>query len=104
MTGLNPKELLKNHSLPIRRKKVEGDGMRYQTRPKNVTVKTVDGMMLTGKVNLGSKERLSDVFTKDQSPFVILYDVIFEDGRGDTRKVLFMNKNHIAWAEPDETN
>ncbi len=50
-------------------------------------------MMLTGKANPGAKERFADVFTNEKSPFAILYGVVFEDHQGDTRKVLFTNKN-----------
>ncbi len=74
--------------------------MEYRTKPKSVIITTVDGKVMFGKVNLGVKERLSDVFTKDKSPFVVLFDAVFGDVPTDKKKVLFVNKDHIAWAEP----
>lgn len=74
--------------------------MDYQSNPKGVTIKTVDGQALSGKINLGINERLSDIFVRDQKPFVILFDVKF-DGGGEG-KVLFVNKRHIVWAEPEK--
>ena len=74
--------------------------MDYSSNPKGVTIKTVDGQALTGKINLGINERLSDIFVRDQKPFVILFDVTFDGG--GVGKVLFVNKRHIVWAEPEE--
>jgi hypothetical protein len=74
--------------------------MDYQRNPKGVTIKTVDGQAISGKINLGINERLSDIFVRETRPFVILFDVTFDaGGRG---KVLFINKDHIVWAEPEE--
>ncbi|MBW1860191.1 MAG: hypothetical protein JRI70_09005 [Deltaproteobacteria bacterium] len=74
--------------------------MDYQSNPRGVTIKTVDGQALSGKINLGINERLSDIFVRDQKPFIILFDVTF-DGGGEG-KVLFVNKSHIIWAEPEK--
>ncbi len=76
--------------------------MAHKTNPRQVTIKTTDGLTLTGKVNIREHERLSDVFTKEDNPFVVIYDAIFEGWQGDIRKVLFMNKKHVIWAEPDD--
>jgi hypothetical protein len=76
--------------------------MRYKTNPRGVTIRTVDGFTFSGKINLGVNERLSDMFTKDEKPFIVLCDVVFEGGKGGTGKVLFINKRHIVWAEPEE--
>lgn len=76
--------------------------MEYRSNPKKVTIKTVEGQALSGKINLGVNERLSDIFTREEKPFVILYDVTFEGGTGALGKVLFVNKRHIVWAEPEE--
>jgi hypothetical protein len=74
----------------------------YQSNPKGVTIRTVEGHALSGKINVGVNERLSDIFTKERAPFVVLYDVTFDGGKGGTGKVLFVNKSHIVWAEPEE--
>jgi hypothetical protein len=67
-------------------------------RPADVTIKTVDGSMLQGKVNLGAERRVSDIFTKLNNPFVVLFDAAFTGGTG---KVLVINKSHIVWIEPE---
>ena len=71
----------------------------YKTEYKKITVRTIDGSTLLGKVNIGIKERVSDLFTKTENPFIVLLDAEHKDGSG---KVLIVNKNHIVWAEPDE--
>lgn len=71
----------------------------YKTEYKNITVKTTDGSTFNGKVNIGIKERLSDLFTKPEKPFIILLNGEQEER---AEKVLFINKNHIIWAEPEE--
>jgi hypothetical protein len=101
--------------------------MEFQSNPKRVTIRTVEGQGLSGKINLGLNERLSDVFTREDTPFIILYDVTFDGGKGGRGKVLFVNKKfiilydvtfdggkggrgkvlfvnkkHIVWAEPEE--
>ena len=71
----------------------------YKTEYRNITVKTTDGATFSGKVNIGIKERLSDLFTKPEKPFIILLNGEQEER---AEKVLFINKNHIIWAEPEE--
>ena len=76
--------------------------MEFQSNPKRVTIRTVEGQGLSGKINLGLNERLSDIFTREDQPFVVLCDVTFHGGKGGKGKVLFVNKRHIVWAEPEE--
>jgi len=71
----------------------------YMTEYRNITIRTTDGSTLSGKVNIGIKERVSDLFTKTANQFIILVDVEHKDASGS---VLFVNKNHIVWAEPKE--
>jgi len=68
---------------------------------KAVYVKTVDGSLIQGKINIGSNKRISDVFVKGGAPFVVVYDVVSHSTV--PRKVLVINKNHIVWVEPDES-
>jgi hypothetical protein len=42
---------------------------------------------------------VSDLFLKTDEPFIVLFDAEHKEGSG---KVLFVNKNHIVWAEPEE--
>ena len=78
---------------------MEQRGVRYKTVHRRITIKTTDGSTLIGKVNIGVQERVSDLFTKKESPFIVLFDA---EHRGSSEKVFFINKNHIVWAEPDE--
>lgn len=71
----------------------------YRTEYRRITVKTTDGATLLGKVNIGIRERVSDMFTKSDSQFIILLNAEHRDG---SEKVLIINKNHIVWAEPEE--
>ena len=71
----------------------------YVTDYRSVTIKTTDGSTINGKVNLTSKQRVSDLFTESSSPFLIMVDSVTRDGSG---KILFVNKDHIIWAEPEE--
>lgn len=65
---------------------------------KKVTIKTTDGLTIQGCVNQTPEERVSDLFTKSEAPFVVLVDVSYREGEG---KILFVNKRHIVWVEPE---
>ena len=73
----------------------------YRPEPdyRTVTIKTSDGSTIQGKVNLATKQRLSDLFIKDGTPFIVVIDVFFKDLQG---KTLFINKDHIVWVEPED--
>ncbi|UCG05483.1 MAG: hypothetical protein JSV83_16410 [Desulfobacterales bacterium] len=75
------------------------DQNEYVTDYRSITIKTTDGSTINGKVNLTSKQRVSDLFTESGSPFLIMVDAVTRDGSG---KILFVNKEHIVWAEPEE--
>ena len=64
-----------------------------------ITIKTTDGTTIHGKVNLAYKQRVSDLFTKSTSPFLIMVDVMSKETKG---RMMFVNKEHIVWAEPEE--
>jgi hypothetical protein len=78
---------------------MEDNNKNYKKEYRNITVKTSDGSMLLGKVNIGANERVSDLFTQTENPFIILFDVEYRDGSGN---VFFINKNHIVWVEPKD--
>lgn len=71
----------------------------YQVEYKRITLKTTDGSTINGKVNIGQKQRVSDIFTSSEELFLVLVDVSFKESFG---KTMFINKNHIVWAEPEE--
>jgi len=64
-----------------------------------VSVKTLDGSLLRGKINLGDEKRVSDIFVQTDNPFIVLYDVTSQSAES---KVMIINKNHIVWVEPEE--
>ena len=71
----------------------------YAANYKKVTLKTMDGETIFGKINLSSKQRVSDLFTKGDQGFIVLVDAVSKEVTG---KTLFINKDHIVWAEPEE--
>ena len=70
-----------------------------ETEYRSITIKTSDGSTIHGKVNLSYKQRVSDLFTKCSAPFLIMVDVMSKDSKG---RVMFVNKEHIVWAEPED--
>jgi len=64
-----------------------------------VTLKTVDGEIVSGFVHLGTKGRVSELFTKKSDPFIVLSNVCTKKNKGT---VLIINKLHIVWVEPEE--
>ena len=70
-----------------------------ETEYRSITIKTTDGSTIQGRVNLSYKQRVSDLFTKDTSPFLIMVDVMSKNSKG---RVMFVNKEHIVWAEPED--
>jgi len=71
----------------------------YKKELRRVTIKTTDGSTLTGQVNIGIKDRVSDLFTKADTHFIVLTDAETHQGSG---KVLVVNKNQIVWVEPHD--
>jgi len=71
-----------------------------KTDYRRITVKTSDGSTIQGKINVESNQRVSDIFTKSEAPFIVMIDVSYRDGVG---KILFVNKRHIIWIEPEES-
>ena len=71
----------------------------YQVEYKKITIKTTDGSTIYGQINIGEKERVSDIFTSNKNFFVVMVDVSYKENVG---KKIFINKRHIVWAEPDE--
>lgn len=72
---------------------------QYVVDERKVKIVTIDGTQINGLVNKKGLERTSDMFTKDDSPFIIVYKV---SAKGHENKVLAVNKNQIIWAELDD--
>lgn len=73
-----------------------------------IRLKLVDGTLVNGQVNINRDhgyDRLSDLVANFREPFLILYNVTVRYETEDNpvkHKTLFINKDHILWAEPDE--
>ncbi len=69
---------------------------------REVSIKLVDGSLIKGKVNLHHDEhmlqRVSEIFTQIDEPFLVIYDATFE---GKSGRVLIINKRNIVWASPE---
>jgi len=68
------------------------------TENRLVTVKTTDGSMICGNINLNSEslpmDRVSDLLIKGQNRFLIMYNATL-DGRRDAAVII--NKSQIVW-------
>jgi hypothetical protein len=63
-----------------------------------VSVRTVDGSVIRGKINMGKSKRVSDVFLQGDAPYIVIYDAVSQHMAG---KVFIVNKQHIVWVEPE---
>ena len=66
---------------------------------KRITVRTSDGATIQGKLNVGSNQRVSDIFTTGDAPFIVIVEAFLREGTG---KILIINKKHIVWVEPED--
>ena len=70
---------------------------------RKVIIKMVDGSLVQGKVNVYHDEeviqRVSDMFTKDTDPFIVVFDATAE---GKSGRILILNKSNIAWVSPED--
>jgi hypothetical protein len=73
--------------------------IKYEVHYRNVTVKTSDGSMVTGKINIAAFPRLSDMLKHATDKFVTVFS---EEGEGGPRRVTIINKEYIVWAETED--
>jgi len=70
----------------------------YTLNFKNVEIKMSDGSMIKGTVNISeTQRRLSDFLRYSQEQFIT---VVSEESSEESKKVFFVNKQHIVWASP----
>ena len=69
-------------------------------RPADVSIKTLDGSVIDGKVNLGYENRISDLFTTSERPFIVLFDAMHFGA--PKKEVLVLNKQFIVWVKPQD--
>ncbi|MGD0216722.1 MAG: hypothetical protein ABSC45_04310 [Desulfobaccales bacterium] len=76
-----------------------------EIQARKVTIRLVDGSLVRGKINLhkhtgeGIIQRPSEMFTKHQDPFVVVFEATFE---GVSDRVVFINKRNILFVSPDD--
>jgi len=68
-----------------------------------VVVKTIDGSMIRGNINLNSEslpmDRVSDLLIKGQNKFLIMYNASL----GDTKDAaIIINKSQIVWGMEEQ--
>jgi hypothetical protein len=76
-----------------------GSKSAYKIDYRTVTIKTIDGSCVQGKVNISPNQRVSDLLTLQKGPFLVIVEASFGDC---TNKTLFINKDHIVWVEPED--
>lgn len=74
-----------------------------------IKIKLIDGSRINGRVNINRNhgfDRVSDLVANDREPFLILIDATAYQADIEIPvkfKTIFVNKNHIIWASPDDT-
>lgn len=85
----------------------EKDQSSPAVKDRIIRMKLIDGTLVNGQVNINRDhgyDRLSDLVANNREPFLILYNVTVHHGTIDNpvkHKTLFINKDHILWAEPE---
>jgi hypothetical protein len=74
-------------------------GIAFSTNYISITVKLVDGIILDGKINILPHKRLSDFVNSSDKDFVVVVERSSIDIKD---KTVFINKNKVAWVEPNE--
>ncbi len=73
-----------------------------------IRIKLMDGTFVTGQINISRApgyERVSDMVTENTERFLVLFSAsLRHDSMEETiqYKTLFVNRDHILWAAPDE--
>jgi hypothetical protein len=65
----------------------------------SLSIRTVDGSVIKGKINLGGNERVSDALLTEDSPYLVVFEASSSSVDG---KVFIVNKEHIIWVEPED--
>lgn len=84
----------------------EYDGFNTYVSKENrtVIVKTIDGSLIRGNINLNSEslpmDRVSDLLIKGQNKFLIMYNASLGD-RKDA--AIIINKSQIVWVMEEES-
>ena len=81
----------------------EGFNTYFSKENRQVLVKTIDGSLIRGNINLNSEsipmDRVSDLLIKGQNRFLIMYNASLGD-RKDAAVII--NKSQIVWVMEEE--
>ncbi len=75
---------------------------------RTIRITLVDGTRISASVNIDRQpgySRLSDLISSDREPFLVLINsTVYRSGQDIPEKyeTLFVNKDHILWATPEE--
>jgi len=79
------------------------------TESRTIRIKLTDGTKINGQVNIKTgpgHDRVSDLIRSKDEAFLVVYKAqVYETGFDHPAKMptVFVNKKHILWATPDET-
>ncbi len=74
-----------------------------------IKIKLIDGTQINASINLNREpgyDRLSDIVASSREPFLIVFNGTSYHKEFDHpvhHDTLFVNKDHILWASPDDT-
>ncbi|MCK5165071.1 MAG: hypothetical protein KAJ25_07420 [Desulfobacula sp.] len=80
-----------------------------EVKDRIIRIKLIDGSLVNGQVNINREpqyDRLSDLIASSREPFLIMFNAtvnLADFEKSVKHKTLFVNKSHIIWAAPDET-
>jgi len=88
--------------------KINGEKMKkVAPRSKEVIIKTSDGTIISGQINLDSEEiaadRVSDLLVKGKNKFLLVYNAEDMKVMEEQVSVVLLNKKHILWVIPNDT-
>jgi hypothetical protein len=79
-------------------KELESFNTYGNTENRLVTVKTTDGSLICGNINLNSEslpmDRVSDLLIKGQNKFLIMYNATLDERKDSA---IIINKSQIVW-------
>ena len=74
--------------------------LQYEVNYKIVTIKTSDGSIITGKLNIHGCHRLSDYFKEAGEKFIA---VILEQTEDSAKNnITLVNKEHVIWVNTQD--
>lgn len=79
--------------------RMNGSKKGFETDYRAITIRTIDGSTVHGRVNTLPDLRVSDLLKRPQESFLVVVDASYMDFKG---KTLFINKDHIVWIEPED--